>query len=390
MAYEPTEAAEVQLRALQEDNRRLRERLARIEQQAQATKEARARLMKGGFRIVMPILDRHRVVRSFGQLTETVGDFTGPQERWPTREQLLADARQFMESVVRFMVRRRIVLWFFSILAALVPAMQIWLVVQQNRIIENQNEFFEIQVYDVVARSMTEGDRNARLMTGALLARADLDFLSGVVEEAFDPTLAGVYRAAGVHAAERRLEDAAFRGHLVRALARAVEHRAHEVPPAELMERTRPQARRVLADAADRMPEVLRLGRQELETPGALAEQVDNYIAQVGVLMGVYGRLARSARDPEAFHADIQPLLARLSARRAVDESRFASTYRAVMQDFLFEVATGPGLGDPPVDLSKEGLSPEQALGQGLDALRRGVGEEAVRWELLAQQVGAP
>jgi hypothetical protein len=389
MAYEPHDAADVQLRALQEDNRRLRERLDQIEQQAQASAEARVRLMRGGFRILMPILDRHRVVRSFGSLAETVGDLTGPRDRWPTREQLLADARLFMESVVRFMVRRRIVLWFFSILAAIIPIMQIWLFIQQNRIIENQNEFFQIQVYDVVARSMTEGDRNARLMTGALLARADLGFLEGVVEEAFDPTLAGVYQASGVHAAERRLEDAAFRGHLARALSRAVEHRAHDMDPPELLRRTRPMARRVLADAADRMPEVLRLGRQELDTPGALAEQVDNYIAQVGGLMSVYGRLARSAHEPEVFHADIRPLLARLSGRRAVEDSRFASTYRAVMQDFLFEVATGPGLGDPPVDLAKAGLSPEQALSQGLDALRRALGDDAVRWELLAQQVGA-
>jgi hypothetical protein len=388
MAHDPHDTSEIQLRALQEENRRLRERLAQIEQRAEASAQARAQLMRGGFRLLMPILDRQRVVRSFGRLAETVGDLSGPRDRWPTREQILADARLFMESVVRFMVRRRIVLWFFSILAAVIPIMQIWLFVQQNRIIENQNEFFQIQVYDVVARSMTEGDRNGRLMTGALLARADLDFLAGVVEEAFDPTLAGVYRAEGVHAAERRLEDAAFRGHLARALARAVDHRAADMDAPELLRRTRPMARQVLADAADRLPEVLRLGRQDLETPGALAEQVDNYIAQVGGLMAVYGRLARSAKDHDAFHADIRPLLSRLSGRRAVEESRFASTYRAVMQDFLFEMATEPGLGDPPVDLSKAGLSPEQALARGLDALQRGVGQDAARWELLAQQWG--
>jgi hypothetical protein len=390
MDHGQADAYDVQIRALQEENRRLRDRLARIEEAAARSAQARAQLMRGGFRLLMPILDRHRVVRSFGKLAETTGDLTGPRDQWPSREQLLADARLFMESVVRFMVRRRIVLWFFSILAAVIPIMQIYLFIQQNRIIENQNEFFQIQVYDVVARSMTEGDRNARLMTGALLARAELGFLEGVIEEAFDPTLAGIYRTEGVHAAERRLEDAAFRGHLARAVGRAVEHRASDMDAQALLLRARPMVQRVLGDAADRLPEVLRLGRQDVETPGALAEQVDNYIAQVGTLMQVHGRLARSAGQRNAFFDDVRPLMARLSGRRDVQASRFASTYRAVMQDFLFEMAVEPGLGDPPADLGRAGLTPDKALAQGIATLRRGVGENAAQWHLLAQQVGAP
>ncbi|MFW6051544.1 MAG: hypothetical protein ACODAU_10235 [Myxococcota bacterium] len=388
MGRDDAQALDARLRALQEENRRLRQRLAAIEAREQAGKDARARLMRGGWRLLLPIFDRQRVVRSFGQLAETAGDFTGPQERWPTRERLLGDTKVFLESVVRFMVRRRLVLMFFSLLAAAIPLMQVWLIVQQNRIIENQNEFFEIQVYDVLARSMTEGDRNARSMTGALLAHADLDFLEGVVEEVFDPGLSGIYRAESVNAANRRLEDAAFRGHLVRAVARGIaQHGREGDDPDALLARARPMLRQVLVDAADRLPQVLRLGRQEAEVPGPLGEQVDHYIAQVGELLRVYGRLARSAGELEPFHDDIRPLVARLAGRRAVEESRFASTYRAVMQDFLFEVAVGPELGDPPVDLQAAGRSPERALKEGLDRLRSALGSEGIQWRLLEGQV---
>ena len=177
---------EQQVQILLEENRALRDELARIEERAEAAKQAKARLMRGGLRVLLPLLDRQKVARNFAKLTGTVSDFAGPRSRWPSREQVLADAREFMTSCVRFVIRRRLFLLVFTLIAAAVPAFQLWLVVQQNDIIENQNKFFEIQVYDIVSRSMTEGDRNARQMTSALLANAELEFLQGVVEEAFD------------------------------------------------------------------------------------------------------------------------------------------------------------------------------------------------------------
>jgi hypothetical protein len=286
------------------------------------------------------------------------------------------------------MVRRRLAILVFSLLAAAIPAIQVWLVVQQNEIIENQNEFFEIQVYDLVARSMTEGDHNARVMTGALLANADLTFLEGVVQEAFDPELAaGTYRAASVDAPARRLEDAAFRGYLVRATVRAVQRQAGERDPDALLEEARALFRPIVADAADRIPQVLRLGRRADDIDGELIERVDNYLLQVGALLRTYGRLARSAGERERFHADLEPLLARLSGRSALAESPFAPVYRTVLQDFLFEVAVGPELGDPPVDLRDEGIAPEEAVRRGIDALREEIGQDAVAWDQLAQQL---
>ena len=380
---------EQQVQALQEENRELRTRLTQIEERAAAAQDARARLMRGGWRLFVPLIDRQRVVRSFGKLATTASEFAGPPGQWPVKERVLADTREFLESCMRFVIRRRMLLIVFSLVAATVPAIQLWLVVQQNEIIENQNEFFEIQVYDIVARSMTEGDRNARQMTGALLANAKLEFLEGVVEEAFDPGLLGVYNAEGVHAARRRLEDAAFRGHLVRAVVRGVEHRGNdsEIDVDELYTQARPMLRQILRDTADRLPQVLRLGRQTTEIDDALAEQVDNYLAQIGGLLRVYSRLARTAGARKAFFADIRPLLQRVGSRRDIDQNRFGNAYRTVMQDFLFDMALAPRFGAGPVDLGASKTTPEQALKQGVDRLRKGLGDDAIDWATFEQQV---
>lgn len=379
------------VRDLSEENAELRQKLSKIEERAQSKREASATLGLGGLRLLIPLFDRQKVVRSFGKLAQTMSGFAGPNDDWPTREAVLDDARVLMESCVRFAIRRRTLWLVFTLLATTIPAVQIWLVVQQNEIIENQNEFFEIQVYDIVARSMTEGDRNARLMTGALLANADLQFLRGVVDETFDPAIIGVMSSSGVQARGRRLEDAAFRGYLVRAVSRGVEVHARRDDVDDLFTETRPMFRRILRDdARDRVPEVLRFGRQADGLDDELAEQVDNYLGQIGGALRVYGRLARSEDELEAFYEDITPLLRRLASRRTAQGNRFGETYQAVLQDFLFEMAVGPELGDPSVSLEAEELSPEQAIEQGIAALRQGVGEDTLDWTLFAAQVSAP
>ena len=386
MPYDAEELAQ-HVRELERENASLRERLEAIEARERRGKEARAKLMKGSFRVLVPIFDRQKVVRSFGKLAETVGDYSGPPTQWPAREEVLLRAREFMESVVRFMVRRRLFLLFVGLIAGAIPALQVWLVIQQNQIIQNQNELFEIQVYDVVARSMTEGDRNARLMTGALLADADLGFLQSVVQETFDPTLAGIYRAEGVHAAERRLEDTAFRGHIIRAATRATEKRAGEQEVDELLVRMRPTFQTILRDAESRVPEVHRLGREAESVDGALAEQVDNYLAQLWTMTRVYGRLARSAGEEELFYQDLDRFLARV-ARTTIADSRFSLAHQTGLQDFLFEVAIEPELGER-ADLGEAGLSPEQAIARGVERLEGSVGGE-VDWTRLRRQAEGP
>jgi hypothetical protein len=384
------QSPEHQIQALQEENQALRAELDRIERRAEATKDARARLLRGTWRLMIPLLDRQRVVRSFAKLAQTTSDFASPPSQWPVKEQILADARDFLESCVRFVIRRRMFFLLISLIAGAVPALQIWLVWQQNQMIENQNEFSRIQVYDIVSRTMTEGDRNARQMTGALLANAQFDFLGGVVEEAFGSGFQwGAYRRDDIDALQRRLEDAAFRGHLIRALVRGIQHKAtQDVDIGELSEKVTPMIKQILADSADRMPQVMRLGRQEGSIDPALLEQVDYYLIQIGELLRIYGRLARTVGEEKQFFRDIRPLLERVSGQRSIDESRFAEVYQPILQDFLFELALQPRLQSPSVNLESSGTTPEKALRNGLDRLRKGVGDKALNWSLFESQVG--
>lgn len=383
-----------QLYALQAENAALRQELHRIAQQEQTRSDRRQAVIRGGGRLLIPLLDRQKVVRSFGKLVETTGSFTGAREQWPTREQVLGDARVFLESLVRFAIRRRMFFVVIGLLGAVIPAIQIYLVVQQNEIIdrqtviiEDQLEHSEIQVYDVVSRSLTEGDRNAKLMTGALLSRSDPAFLAGVIEEAFDPELQGAYQADAVHAATRRLEDAAFRGHLVRATVRAFHRRLQPQPGQEgtdaaALDEALVPLRRILKDAQDRVPEVLRLG----ESPGgegALDEQVVGYLVEVGVAMRLHARLLRAKGESAASFEELRPLMQRVKWSR-LPSSRFAKAQVQAMRGLLAELALAPGLGD--------GLAPAadaQALASGLAALREGLGEEGIDWAALGEQVGS-
>lgn len=356
--------------ALEAENAELRERLTRLEAKAARGKQAR-RGFFSGLRLLLPIFDRYKVVRSFGKLMETLGRFSGERAEWPEREEILDDSRTLAESVVRFMVRRRLFMLIFTVLALAIPGMQVYLAFQQNRIVEKQNEMFEIQVYDVVASSLTEGDRNARVMTGALLARTEVGFLEGVVRETFDPSLSEVYRPEGVDAVQRRLEDAAHRGYLVRALDRAMAVRAPSTDDDALHDQLAEPSAMILADAASRVPAVLRLGRPGASIDGELAEQVDNYLVHVGSLLATDARVSREAGEMDAFWARARPLFERLAQVRLEADNVFALAYRTMLEDFFIDLALEPEVGA----IARLGeRSPEQALQAGLAEARAGLG----------------
>ena len=339
------------------------------------------------------------MVRSFGKLVETTGNFTGPREQWPTRDQVITDARTFLESCVRFAVRRRTLLLVFTLFGMVIPGIQIWLVVQQNEIIGKQTEIIEeqrkhseIQVFDVVSRSMTEGDRNAKLMTGALLSRADPAFLAGVIDEAFDPELVGIYSTKSVDDTTRRLEDAAFRGHLIRAAVRGIHRRIAGAPEEELASMTEqalPTLHRILDDAEARVPEVLPLGEGDRAVDGALDEQVEGYLAQVGWAMRLYVRLARAKGETGPMFDDLRQLLQRVKWSR-LGESRFASAQLNALRELLTELALEPGPRDAlPTDWGAAGTTPEATYAKGLATLRAALGEDGIDWDALTRQVGA-
>lgn len=378
--------------ALERENASLRSKVEELTTREAKVNQARATLMRGGFRLLVPLFDRNKVVRSFSKLVETVSEFSGPRESWPSREQVLADTRIFLETVVRFIIRQRVFLVLFGLIGSAIPAVQVWLVIQQNEIINNQSKFAEIQVYDIVARSMTEGDRNARLMTGALLANADPAFLSNVVRESFDPSLAGVYRAEGVNAKQRRLDDAAYRGHLIRAVVRSVTSERAKASDKATYGLAKPMLQWIVVDAAARMPEVLRLGRVggEDETSadrndGDRYEQVDHYLVQVGAAVREFGRLARASGDLQTFGAQLAPLFARLAQRSSDGDNRFATVYRALLQDILFDMASSAVPGDPPPSLQRAGGDVKTAASKGAAELKRVVGD-SVNWDSIVKQ----
>lgn len=384
-----------QLYALQAENHALRQELARQAQQQQAAAERRSQVLRGGGRLLIPLLDRHKVVRSFGKLVETAGSFTGAREQWPSRDQVITDARLFLESMVRFAVRRRTLLLVFALLGSVVPMIQIWLVVQQNtiidaqtKIVEEQRKHSEIQVFDVVSRSMTEGDRNAKLVTGALLSRADPAFLAGVIDEAFDPELGGIYRADDMHASTRRLEDAAFRGYLVRAAVRGI-HRSMAATPDEEVaaaaDQALPTLHRIIEDGKARVPEALRLGEGGGTRDGTLDEQVDTYLFQMGSTLRLYARLARAQGRTGPMFDDLRQLFQRVEWAR-VGESRFADTLVSAVRALLEELAFEPGLRDG-LNTEWAGRTPEEAYTKGLAVLREALGEDGIDWVALTQQV---
>lgn len=374
---------EQQVAGLAARNQQLKAQLASMQQDRAAASQARVAAVKTGGKWLLPLLDRAKVVRSFGELAETVGRMTGPREHWPTREDILGRARLFMEACVRFTVRRRTSFWLFSLLAASIPFLQLWVVVQQNEIIRNQNEFFEIQVHDVVSRSMTEGDRNARLMTGALLSRANLTFLADVVDEAFDPELAGIYSTQGTKASKRRLEDAAFRGFLIRAVSRGVLLRADEDHD-ELVEQAHPMLRKIVLDAADRVPTLMRFGEGELDPE--LEEQASNYIYQLGALVRTYGRLARSEGLETEFAEDLRALLARTS-RLKLEGNHFADAYRFSLDSVVLDASVGLELDDAEIDWTDTDRDIEAARKKGIEALTQALGSEGVDWDAFEQQL---
>jgi len=386
MTPEPVAELHAHMQHLQAENHALQMELSRVRQrEVEATLRFRAS-MRFGVRLLIPLLDRHRVVRSFGSLFGTVSRFADVREEWPTSDQILTDARTFAECCVRFAVRRRTWLAMFSILAAMIPCIQVWLVVRQNQIIENQTKLSEIQVYDLVARSMTQGDRNARLVTGALLSRADLEFLAGVIGETFDPDLAVLHDREGIQAVKRRMEDAAFRAPLIRAVVRGVEIREDEQTATSLFAAVGPMLERILRDAEERVTMVLRLADESDANDGELTEQVDAYLAQVGDALQVWWLLGKAAGADAQVVAVVERFLHRV-VELPLPKERHGPAYRNAIEALLIAVALEPELDRVTVGTVRE---PDQAVDKGFELLKARIGGDEVDWAAFRKQILEP
>lgn len=271
--------ASPRLDTLQAENSELKQRLEKLETALATQREARRTRRNWLLRLLVPALDRHRVLRRFEQLLRTASAFAGPRAKWPASETLSADGEAFATALLRFWLRRRIGLALLSLVALAVPTLQLVVMRQQNRIIANQTSYQSIQLYDTVARSMTAEDPTAKQMTGALLAQTEPELLAEMLEPLFASEFSGALTAtSAAQGNPLRLNEAAARGHLVGALALSLQRHP------ELSPQARETARAALVDAGQRVGELLLLLRQP-HWGIALRDEVHRYLFQLGVLM---------------------------------------------------------------------------------------------------------
>lgn len=382
---------EQQLEMLARENEAMRTELQRYQKRAEIAEKSRKRLIGFGWRVLVPLVDRQKVARSFAKLAGTVSDFAGPPEKWPTREQILLESRTFLTSCVRFVIRRRLFVLLFSLLATTVPLLQIWLVVQQNDIISRTNKLFEMQVNDIIATSLTEGkDPNARRVAGVLLGNSELRLMGDVIEEIFDPLASAALESQGAASVPQRLEDAAFRSHLIRAVTRAISKGGDTD---ELYGQAQPMFHKILADTRERLPLVLRMNiaadrDRALEAKVAEARY---YVYQIGRLLIEYERLARAAGESKQYYRDLGPLLEELSRRGDIARGEFAQVYYTAMEELLMNLELrlplGTSVEEEEAARKQSGQTPEELVRAGLGRLRSSLGEDALDWNAFARQL---
>lgn len=382
------------LEALRRENAELKRELTRLHEADQRAAERRAKAVKTAGSFLLPLMDRQRVVRSFMELVETAAAYAGPREQWPTRAELEEKAKLFALSFMRFVVRRRVLVFFFSLLAFTVPALQVYVAIQQNRIIENQNKYFNIQVYDIVARSITSGDLTAKQITTALLAREDFALLNGIIYQVFASESGGAFTAQdAVHTQPLILREAAARGHLVAALSQAIDRQAAQLDAATLWREIAPTLRFVLQDAAYRVPLVLRFEREATEADPAVTQESYRYLFSLGVLLRKAWSVAVTAEQEAAFFERVGRFLGAVSTFRAkpLSGQPFVAVFTSAMQELLVDVGLAPKLGEAAPELAADPQRVEALLKQGFERLRGGVGQAAgVNWQGLQRLVEVP
>jgi len=383
------------LDGLQKENTMLRKELQKRIKSEKRAQEIKKRALKTSGSLLFTIFDRKKILTNFQRMFETVSRFSGPQEQWPNRDEIIADSKALSLSWIRFTIRRRTLMFLISFAAFVIPGIQIYLVFQQNHIIENQNKFFEIEVYDIIARSMTSGEMSAKQMTGALLARSNLDFIDGIVTEVFGAgaEMGVALTSADIDARGRRLREAAFRGHLVLGLSRAIDVHGQDMSAGKLHDRIHPMFAKVMDDAKLRVPELMKLGRSTVMEDSQLAEEVYRYMANLGLLMRKQWSLALTTGEEGRFFDTIAPLLKRASKTRS---SAFAEKgplqavfFEESIRQLLVDLALEPRFGEPPSAVGRK--SEEKLVKEGFDKLKTGVGDgRGVKWSSLKKLAEVP
>lgn len=361
-----------ELDQLRQENARLQAELGRLKAAEKTASSRKLGALKLGSSLLFPLIDRQKIVTNFMSLIDVLTKFLQPKDRWPTQEQIIDRSREFLLSILRLFIRRRFLWVFVSTLALIMPLAQIWLVFQQNEIIENQNKYFNIQVYDIVARNMASGDNTTRQIASALLAREDFELLNGIIGAVFASQEAGVYDAEDTKVVRQSfLKETGARGHMIGAMGLALKQKGKEMSVSELLERTDTTFARVINDATIRLPRVLRLSKQAVNGLSGKREGAD-YLFAISNLLRTRWSLACHQGEQARFYELIAPMIVRTSLVRPLASSPpyYADTFRAAMDELLVDLALEPKYGEkqPQIDAAQI----EKLIDQGFQKLKKG------------------
>ncbi|MEO1334898.1 MAG: hypothetical protein AAFV29_04620 [Myxococcota bacterium] len=351
---EPTEMAQAtaEISRLQIENETLRTELKRRKAMPR-TRSIEALKFTGSF--FLPMLDRQRVFRTFLAFFNEASFYTLPKEQWPPRERVLELGRDFGLAMLRFFVKRRLALFMFSLLALAMPLVQVWLLVQQNQIIENQNKYFNIQVYDIVAQSLTGDDSTAKQITAALLAREDFDLINGIIRSVFAEEGGGTFTEEDV-AGDRPLflEDTAARGHLVSAIGQALQKQGREVGYQKTWDRIQETLGLIANDSTSRVALLLRVSRGAMGGKASIKRECFGYLVSLSTFLRRSYSLSVTVGDEGKFFEAVAPLVSRLS-KQSANEGAFRSVFVQAFHELLVDIALRPQFGKPLPEIGDNG-----------------------------------
>ncbi len=372
--------------ALQRENAALRAELEKIRLAQSKAAERRAKAIKSGGRLLLPLMDRKKVVRNFVALVDVTATYAGSKDNWAEKDEVVEAAKNFSMSFLRFVIRRRMLMVIFSLIAFTVPALQVYVMIQQNDIIKNQNKYFNVQVYDIVGRALSNSDLPTKQITRALLARNDFDLINDMVTEVLAEN---TDTFAGLSYAERRdllVQETGARAYLIGALGDSITVHGYSLGLDEMWSRLRSSVAAVSKDAGFRVGRLLR--DIDDDTAGMVAK-VDSrrYLFEFGIFLRQVWSVAVAAGQTDEFFEMVGPSLASISRIREPGRGTLGSALATSFQELLLDIGMNRAYGAAPVDLDSGRI--ESLVKDGFERLKRGVGDGArVNWDQLAKIAG--
>ena len=393
--------------ALRAENAKLQAELQQIHDARAAGGKVAKGAATGAAKLLLPALDRYRIVRSFEALTRSVTAYAGPREAWPGSSEVADKASEFALACLRFAIRRRLFMALISVIAFSVTLSQVVLVYQQNRIIDNQNKYLDIQVYDTIASSLTGRDATGRYITSALLAGVDFALLNSMIQSVFATD------NFGGSGGSLLLRETAARGHLMAAFGKALDRRAEHGSNrdgvigrlADVLDRgewvravqrihddIQPTFGAMLADAQMRVPRLLQSPADGRLSDRSLREECEHYFTHLNALLRRILAIHVVLQREDRFFEAVAPLFRRVAEIGAHDDLRspFVTTFRRNVHELIIDVHRKPAFGGPALP-PPDGARVRSDLSQGFTTLSAAVGRhEQVEWQNILPDLARP